>query len=549
VGEGCQCSQRDNNFEPRAVGEEMKDHNPRRDFVKTLLAGAAVTLPTAAFARATPAVANGAEHLGAIYNVLDFGAIGDGKTVCTAAIQETVDACAAAGGGKVIVPAGRYLTGPIHLKSNIEFEVLAGARLLLTNDFTSIPGIRYRPQDGPSYASLFTCVDAENVSITGRGILDGQGEMWWNAFRERAKSKKLGGRASATTEAMLKWGRPRVIKLYRCKNILIRGVTVVNSPSWNIHPLFCENIWIDGITISAPPDSPNTDGIDPESCKNVQITNCNISTGDDGVIIKSGEHYQEHGIACENIAVTNCVFGPGHAAVGVGSETSGGVRNVVISNCVCDGTDRGLRFKTARGRGNVVENVRVSNVVMHNVGEAISVTMFYNGGDKHAPEKVTELTPAFRNLHFSDLIASHVKHAAVIEGLPEMPIQGLSIHNYAVEDSVTGINCTNGTEIVFDTIVVNAQRGPALNVENVRELEIYRCTTKKPLVEEPVIRFQKVKDAVLQSCNAAVGTGTFLELNGTDNAEISLFTNRLSRATRDIGLVAGASASAIIREA
>jgi polygalacturonase len=222
------------------------------------------------------------------------------------------------------------------------------------------------------------------------------------------------------------------------------------------------------------------------------------------------------------------------------------VRNVVISNCVFDGTDRGLRFKTARGRGNVVENVRASNIVMRNVSEAVSVTMFYTGGDRHIPQPASELTPMFRNLHFSEIVARGVKHAAIIEGLPEMPIQRLSINNFVVEDAAAGITCTNAKGVVFDTIVVNTEDGPALNVEDVRDLEVYRCTTDKPHAAEPAIRFQKVNNAVVQSCSAADGTGTFLELKGSENREISLFANRLTRAGRDIALTAGASESAIV---
>jgi hypothetical protein len=523
------------------------EKNSRRSFVKNVLVAAAVTVPVSALARAkASSTAEGEAGRNVFYNVLDFRAIGDGKTVSTAAIQKAVDACAAAGGGKVVVPAGRYLTGPIFLKSNVEFEVFAGARLLFTNDFNGIPLIRVN-EKGQNYAGLFNGIDVENVSITGRGILDGQGEMWWNLFRARAKRQKTGNGTPAPAEAALKYGRPHLIRFLRCKNVAIRGVTVLNSPSWNIHPLLCENVWIDGVTISSPADSPNTDGIDPESCRNVQISNCNISTGDDGIIIKSGSRYQEHGIACENVTVTNCMFGVGHAAVGIGSETSGGVRNVAISNCVIDGTDRGLRIKTARGRGNVVEDVRVSNIVMQNVGEAISVTMFYEEKDKRTAQAVTELTPTFRNLHFSGIIANRVKHAAVIEGLPEMPIQGLSIDNYVVENATTGITCTNATHVALDKIMINTQQGPAFSVENVRELEVYRCTANRPHATEPVFRFRNVDGAVLQSCTAAEGTGTFLELNGPDNRDITLFTNRLSRANRDVGLTAGASESAIAK--
>lgn len=464
------------------------------------LAVAAVALPAPALAEATSEGSNREENAGRVrasYNALDFGAVGDGQSVCTAAMQEAVDACAAAGGGKVIVPAGRYLTGPIFLRSNIEFEVYAGAQLLFANDFKVIPAIRFLPDSSPSYASLFTGVDLENVSITGRGILDGQGERWWEAFCTREKRKKSNSGETDSAESMLKWGRPHMIRFLRCNNIAVHGVTLLNSPSWNIHPILCENVRIDGVTIKAPVDSPNTDGIDPESCRDVQISNCNISTGDDGVIIKSGTRYQEHGIACENVVVNNCMFGTGRAAVGIGSETSGGVRNVVISNCVCDGTLRGLRIKTARGRGNVVENVHVSNVAMRNVAEAISITMFYSGGNRHVAQAANELTPTLRNLHMSDIVASGVKQAALIEGLPEMPIQELSIKDFAVDGAAAGITCANVTGAVFDRIVVNTQGGPALDMENVRDLEMYRCTTKKPHAEEPVIRFQKVKNAVV----------------------------------------------------
>ena len=351
----------------------MSDQSPRRDFVKRFAAGAAMTLPAAALARATgaatPIPSTQTVPSRPFFDVVDFGAVGDGKTLSTSSLQKAVDACAQAGGGKVLVPAGRYLTGPVFLKSNIEVELLAGATLAFTTDFDSVPAVpgRWEGIDRTIYASLLTGMDLENVSITGRGTLDGQGDAWWKAFRTVRELRTRMGLTEREPEnppgSPLKWGRPRMINLYRCKNVLISGLTVINSPSWNIHPVLCQNVCIDGVTISAPENGPNTDGIDPDSCKDVRISNCYISVGDDCIIIKSGYRYREHSVPSENIVVTNCVFGTGHCGVGAGSETAGGIKNITISNCVCDGTQRGLRFKTARGRGNVVENVRSSGLL------------------------------------------------------------------------------------------------------------------------------------------------------------------------------------------
>ncbi len=530
----------------------MSDDNPRRGFIRNLAAVAAVTVPVASAYGAEPDPApEGART--SLYNILDFGAVPDGKTLCTPAIQAAVDACAKSGGGKVIVPSGKFLTSAIFLKSHVEVEILAGATLLFTTDFSDVPAMqgRWEGIDRTTYAALFTGLDLENVSITGRGVLDGQGEAWWKAFRQDEELRRKLGLEEREPEnppgSLLQWGRPRMINLFRCRNVRIAGISVVNSPSWNVHPVQCNDVVIDGLTITAPWGSPNTDGIDPDSCRNVRIANCYISVGDDCIIIKSGYKFREDGIPCENLTVTNCVFGTGHAGVGIGSETAGGVRNVAISNCVCDGTQRGLRFKTARSRGNVVENVRASNVVMRDVGEAVVVTMFYTGGDLHKSEPVNQGTPRFRNFHFSDIFATNVKKAAVIEGLPEMPIEEVSISNFAVESAETGIACTNAIGVRFSDVVVNVAKGPVLAADTVRNLDVNRATTRKPKSGEPVIRFENVTDAVLQSCTAPEGTGTFLELKGTANRDISLIGNRLSRAAHEVGLVNGASDSAIVK--
>jgi len=337
-----------------------------------------------------------------------------------------------------------------------------------------------------------------------------------------------------------------MINLYRCRNVLIGGLTVVNSPSWNLHPVLCDNVTIDQVTIVAPPDSPNTDGIDPDSCRNMRISNCYISVGDDCITIKSGYRFQKSNLPSENIAITNCVFARGHGGVGVGSETAGGVRNVTVSNCLCDGTDRGLRFKTARGRGSVVENFRATNVVMRGVGDALSITMFYNAGDPRTAQPVDERTPMFRNIHLSDITATDVKRAALIEGLPEMPIRSLSISNFQASAGA-GISCSNVAGMTFDNVAMDAGKGPAMAAADLSGLEVYRFTDRNPQKDQPAMRLENVNDGLIQSSTAVEGTGTFLELSGAGTREISLIANRLGRASKEISFVSGAAESAVIK--
>jgi polygalacturonase len=525
----------------------------RRDFIKQVATGAAVIVPgmSSRDVEAGAQKASGASPL--FFNVADYGARGDGKTVCTGSIQKAVDACALAGGGRVIFAAGTYLTGPIFLKSNVHVEVPSGTVLLGITDFDKVPSVagRWEGIDRTVYASLFTGLDLENISITGRGVLDGQGKAWWAAFRTVTELRKKHGLVDREPEnppgSPLKWSRPRLINLYRCKNVLIQGLTARNSPSWTIHPVLCDNITLDQLTILNPDDAPNTDGIDPDSCRNMRISNCYISVGDDCITIKSGYRFQKSGVASENIVVTNCIFARGHGGVGVGSETSGGVRNVTVSNCICDGTDRGLRFKTARTRGNVVENFRAVNLVMRGVGDAISVTMLYNASDPRTPQPVNEGTPVFRNFHLNDITAYDVKRAVLIEGLPEMPIQDISISNFVAHGAGTGITCSNVAGMNFENVAIQAEKGPALEVSNVRDIEIRRFSDRNPKKDQPAIRFENVSDGLIHSCTAAAGAGAFLEIKGTGNRDISLMANRLGRAAREVVLTAGATEAAIVK--
>jgi polygalacturonase len=534
----------------------MSNDAARRKFIQQMAAGLAIALPAPLLAGKAPAQGGQPQSPALdlvpqkhVFSVAEFGAVPDGITLCTKAIQQAVDECAKSGGGKVAVPPGRFLTGPIFLRSHIEFEVMAGATLLGStkmDDYPAIPG-SWEGIDRKVYASMFTGMDLENVAIVGRGTIDGQGQGWWDAHAQNKKMRQELGITEREPEnppgSPLKWPRPRMINLYRCKNVLLRGITVMNSPSWNVHPLLCENVWIEGLTIISPEKSPNTDGIDPESCRNVRICNCYISTGDDCIIIKSGYRYHEGGTPCEDIVVTNCVFGYGASAVGIGSETAGGVRNVAVSNCVLDGTRHGVYVKTARGRGNVIENLSVSNLVMRNLsGTGLFFTDFYSGG--RLPQPVNEFTPTVRNLYMSDIVMDGVARAAAIDGLPERPIEDVTIRNVVAHSAEQGFEADSVKGLTLENVVVNA-KAPGFDLKNVQDLELHHVTSEKPDSQQPVIRLTAVEDAVIQLCTAAKGTGTFLQLSGTENRGIALGLNRLGKAAKEIAFSDGATEAAL----
>ena len=406
------------------------------------------------------------------FNVRDYGASGGGISKDTAAIHKAIDACVKTGGGTILFPPGKYLTGAINLKSNMTLHVEAGATILASEDPADYPlraGVWGDSSRGIS--SLIYGENLVNVAITGRGTIDGQGEIWWE--RQRLRNPRPGRdpkpvRLKEPAEAEVKkieFGRPHLIRLVRSKNVLIEGLTLVNSPSWTVNPVFCEFVTVTGITIVNPANSPNTDGINPESCRNVHISNCNIDVGDDCVTIKSGtdEVGRRVGRPCENITVTNCTMLHGHGGVVVGSEMSGGARNITVSNCVFQGTDRGIRIKSQRGRGGIVEGITVSNIVMQDVTEPFTITMFYHGSDtveeKHA---VDEGTPRFRDILINNVTARGAKSAGQVTGLKEMPIEGVTFSNVRIA-AEKGFTCTDARNITFFDVKIDAQTGPAMN--------------------------------------------------------------------------------------
>lgn len=362
------------------------------------------------------------------FDVREHGGVGDGATLNSRAFQAAIDACARAGGGTVYVPAGRYVTGALFLHSHTTLYLDAGATLLGSQNPADYPAVasRWEGAEQETHAALITGQNLDRVAVAGRGTIDGQGACWWEWHRA----------------GTLKRARPRLVEFTDSTDVHLEGVTLTDSPSWTVHPLRCENVTVAGITIRNPADSPNTDGINPDSCRNVHIMNCHIDVGDDCIALKSGTEQEGRArlTPCENITITNCTLVHGHGGVVIGSEMSGGVRNVVISNCIMTGTDRGIRLKSRRGRGGFVEDIRVANVIMREVLCPFTMNLYYHIGVKgnreisdKRPRPVDEGTPRFRHIHYSHITARDAQYAAAfLYGLPEMPIEDVSFSDVSI---------------------------------------------------------------------------------------------------------------------
>ena len=472
------------------------------------------------------------------FNVLSYGAKNDSSKLCTKAIAAAITAATKKGGGTVYFPAGKYLTGPIHLRSNITIFIDAGAELHFSDNFDHyLPFVesRYEGVDVFSFSPLFYAFKAENITITGRGLINGHGKKWWDfveGYKEGQPRSKWQYLFDSLNKDILlpddprqmKRGflRPPFIQPMYCKNVKIEGITIVNSPFWTVNPEFCDNVTIHGVTINNP-HSPNTDGINPESCRNVHISNCHISVGDDCITIKSGKDVpgRTRNVAAENYTITNCTMLSGHGGVVIGSEMSGGVKKITISNCIFDGTDRGIRIKTARGRGGVVEEIRVDNIIMKNIRQqAIVLDMQYA---KTEPEPVSERTPRFRNIHLSNITAQ-TRDAIFINGLAEMPVEDISFNDIQFE-AEHGAVIREAKNIEFHNVRINTTTGPSLTAENVTDLTIDGVKTLKPVARTPVIDLTNVENVFLYNCNPVKGTGVFLHVRGGRSKNISLKNN------------------------
>ena len=447
-------------------------------------------------------------------DIRDFGAKADGETLNTEAINNAIKAVSEKGGGKVVIPEGLWLTGPVVLQNNVNLHVEKNALVLFSGDADLYPLVRtsFEGLDMLRCQSPISAMNAENIAITGYGVLDGSGDSWRPVKRNKMTDGqwksllKSGGvvdesgkvwypnegalKASILTgskekreisdsewEGMKRWLRPVLLSIVKSKRVLLEGVTFRNSPSWCLHPLSCEDLILNGVKVFNPWYSQNGDALDVESCKNVVVTNSLFDAGDDAICIKSGKDAdgRRRGEPCENVLVKNNTVLHGHGGFVVGSEMSGGVRNVYVADCTFIGTDVGLRFKSTRGRGGVVENVYVDNINMINIpGDALIADLYY--AVKDAPgapvPAVTEETPSFKNIHISNISCKGAGRAMFLNGLPEMPIENFSVRNMRITDAQKGAFINKVASVTLENIEIETADNTYLQVENTTNITI-----------------------------------------------------------------------------
>ena len=452
-------------------------------------------------------------------SIVSFGAKGDGVSLNTESINKAIAAVSQKGGGVVLIPGGLWLTGPIELKSNVNLHLKRDALLQFTDDFNQYKLIEGNWEGQPAWRnqSPISGTDLQNIAITGSGIIDGNGGAWRMVKRDKltesqwkkltssgglvsedgkmwypsektfkgSKTKNAGvvaaGQSAADLQSIKDFLRPNLLVLTNCKQILLEGVTFQNSPAWNLHPLLCEDLTLRNLQVKNPWFAQNGDGVDVESCKNVLIEGSTFDVGDDGICIKSGrdEAGRKRGKPTENVIIRNNVVYHAHGGFVVGSEMSGGAKNIWVYDCSFIGTDIGIRFKTTRGRGGVVEDIYINNINMIDIpGEAILFDMYYAAvdpivlaGEKREAIKtvvvpVTEATPQFKNIYIKDVVANGAEKAIFVRGLPEMNIKDIYLENVTIQ-AKKGVEIIEGTGIYLKNVnVITDDTNPVVKIQN-----------------------------------------------------------------------------------
>jgi polygalacturonase len=449
-------------------------------------------------------------------NIVSFGAKPDGLTLNTDAINSAIAECSKKGGGVVLVPKGIWLTGPVAMKSNVNLHLKKSATLLFSTDkaqYSIVEGY-YEGKKAARNQSPISGTDLENVAITGHGIIDGNGDVWRavnkNQLTEGQWKEKVasGGilkddgkvwypseqfkKASVEGKSMLlidgkkledfkdmkDYLRPNLVVFTRCKKILLEGITFQNSPAWCLHPLMCQDLTLKNLYVKNPEYAHNGDGMDIESCKNFLIEDCTLDVGDDAICIKSGkdEEGRKRGMPTENGIIRNNTVYNGHGGFVVGSEMSGGARNIFIYDCTFMGTDKGLRFKSVRGRGGIVENIYAKNIYMKDIAqEAIFFDMYYFvkfATDTPRDERpvVNEGTPIFRNMKFENIVCSGANKGIFVRGLQEMPIENISMENIMLQSEI-GAEFIDTKGIALKNVTLHANNTkPIIAISNSNSL-------------------------------------------------------------------------------
>lgn len=481
--------------------------------------------------------------------ITEFGAKGDGQFLNTSAINKAITTVSESGGGVVLVPGGLWLTGPIEMKSNVNLHVQREAVVLFTDDFDAYELVESNWEGEPAWRNQnpISGKGLENIAITGSGVVDGNGGAWRMVKREKMTERQWSNLVAsggvvdadgkiwypsesalfgATTQNAGKGNpgqtaadfldvkdflRPNLLVFTACKRILLEGVTIQNSPAWNIHPLMCEDLTVRNLTVRNPWYGQNGDGLDIESCKNVLVENSTFDVGDDAICIKSGRDKsgRERGMPTENVIIRNNVVYHGHGGFVIGSEMSGGARNIWVENCSFIGTDIGLRFKTTRGRGGVVENIFINNINMVGIpGEAILFDMYYGmkGPLPQAGEQgdavveipaVTEETPQFQNFVIRNVHVNGAEKGIFFRGLPEM-----SIKNILIEQA--NIVANKGVELI-----------EASNI-------VIKGLTLKTAETEPLIQVDNSKNVLFEGLNPIGDVNLLINISGTSTKDVVL---------------------------
>jgi polygalacturonase len=451
----------------------------------------------------------------------EFGGMGNGVKLNTEAFAKALDALSRKGGGRLVVSPGIWLTGPIKLRSGVDLHLERGAVIQFSRDYKLYPLtiINLKGEKEVDSTSPISGENLEDVAITGSGIIDGGGDAWrpikkgklgdadWNALvqsggdlNERGDtwypSREVAGGGEIISRLRQKnslhledyepahqYLRPKMVRLIGCKRVLLQGVTFQNPPNWTLNPVLCDDVSIVDVEVRNSPVAQNSDALDLESCRRTLVRNCIFDAGDDGICLKSGkdEAGRRIGMPTEDVLIEGCTVYHAHGGFTIGSEMSGGVRNVHVSNCTFMGTDVGLRFKTTRGRGGIVEDIYVSNVRMENLGgEAISFNMYYGGqspldengnaAESNTPP-VTDGTPQFRAIHIENIVCRGARKAIVLEGLPEMPLRDIELKDVDIT-AKEGVSVTDAENITFENVRVENTSGPVLTQTRVKNSKL-----------------------------------------------------------------------------
>ena len=433
--------------------------------------------------------------------ITDFGGVGDGVTLNTEAFAKAIKELSDKGGGRLMVPAGIWFTGPVTLESRTELHLEENAVLVFSTDQDLYPIIdtNFEGLDVRRCLSPINALGAHDIAITGKGIIDGNGEAWREVKRRKVSDdewKRVKARGGYIPEDGKAWYpdegyykarltagslnfpdpsldeqeiktflRPVMVSLRECERVLLEGCTFQNSPCWNIHPLYCKDLTVRNISVRNPHWSANGDGIDIDACENVLLYDSTFDVGDDAICIKSGKDAdgRRHARKCRNLIISNCTVYHGHGGFVVGSEMSGGVENILVQDCRFLGTDVGLRFKSTRGRGGEVKDIWCRNIYMKDiVAEAVTFNLYYAGAAATEREDagesdlapVDETTPSFHSFSFHTIVCSGSKQAIYINGLPELPLNDISFNNccfYARK----GMEVNNAENVSFKNVTIN----------------------------------------------------------------------------------------------